>query len=147
MKKSLNKIKTILTTLWIIIISFSSKVFGQVPELTWFKTIEELTWNELLSIIEQRSWINIITSLYWVPGKYEIIETSTSTGSITRLIKITQRILIPLIFIIWIIILIKMRKIENKTKWQKIIKRVVIAILSIIIAVTISYIVSKLQSY
>jgi hypothetical protein len=40
-----------------------------------------------------------------------------------------------------------MRKIENKTKWQKIIKRVVIAILSIIIAVTISYIVSKLQSY
>lgn len=89
MKKILSKIKTNLTTLWIALVSFSSKVFGQGWEI----------W-------DQRYYAQ---PAYWIRNPL-----SEQEIMIFAVIKILQRLLVAVVLILWIINLIKIRKIDDK---------------------------------
>ena len=108
MKKTLNKIKTSLAALWVAIVSFFSKVFGQL-------LIEDTYCPDCK-----------MQSLYWVSPLYQV----------STYIKFTQKLLIGVVFIIWLINLIKIRKTDDKTKKKKKIKGTIITI-SIILAIIV----------
>ena len=105
MKKTLNKIKATITALWVAIVSFFSKVFGQLD--TYCPDCK-------------------MQSLYWVSPLYQV----------STYIKFTQKLLIGVVFIIWLINLIKIRKTDDKTKKKKKIKGTIITI-SIILAIIV----------
>ena len=122
MKKTLSKIKVSLATAWIAIISFSSKVFGQ--------RFNNSMWH--------------MQTFYWVemPEKYISPEPLTSTGWTTSIIiKIAQILLVAIIFIVWIISFIKIKKIDDKALKKKKIKNTIIIMILLIIA---AFLITKL---
>jgi len=118
MKKAFNKIKLGLSALWTTIISFFSKVFSQ--------GFEALYWipNDYNNYTIQ--WV------YWVPS------TEPSTF-LTTIVKVIQRLLVGITFVLWIVNLRKIRKIENKVQKKKKIKKtiIIISILIVLIAACI----------
>jgi quinol-cytochrome oxidoreductase complex cytochrome b subunit len=120
MKRTLNRIKTGLAALWVVIVSFFSKVFGQlIREETYCPDCE-------------------MQALYWVSPLYQV----------SAYIKTTQKLLIGIVFIIWLINFIKIKKTDDKTKKKKKIKRTIITI-SIILAIIIlmSLVVRIIKNY
>jgi len=114
MKRILNKIKTILATLWTIIISFTSKVMGQLTTSNF--------------IVEEPLHFQ---TKYWVAPLPE-----AESNPIT-FIRIVQIWLIILIFIVWFVNLLRIRKIDDKTLKKKKIRNTII-IISILILLLIA---------
>ena len=98
MKKYFNKIKSVLTTFWVILASFSSKVMWQLDE-----TIDG--WH-----IQNQSYDPYVQGIYWVPQPESKIDIA---------IKIFPRLLVAITFIVWIISFIKIRKIDDKALKKK----------------------------
>ena len=110
MKKILSKIKTNLTTLWIALVLFSSKVFGQGWEI----------W-------DQRYYAQTV---YWV--RNTVSEPEIITFAI---IKSLQRLLVAIVLVLWIINLIKIRKIDDKQQKKEKLKKAIITIIVILIII------------
>ena len=114
MKNFYNKIKISLTALWIAIISFSCKVFALVLEY------EELKYPQT------DYWISRMQTKYWVVNP--IVDPYDWSTPTIVFIKIAQILLIVIIPIIWIINLIKIKRIDDKTVKKKKIKNAIIII-------------------
>ena len=121
MKKTFNKVKLWLSAFWVAIISFFSKAIGQ----------------------------NGIQALYWVPVTgididVPVLSQESSASELSTLIntiiKIAQRPLIAITFIIGIINFLKIRRIKDKTQKKKKIIRSVITIIILILLITASII-------
>ena len=124
MNKTLSKIKIGLTTLWIAIMSFFSKVIGQEP--IWYP-------------------------LYWVPEpEYRVpwYSLPVKPTLIDILVKISNWIIlwitIPVILIVGIVNIKKIRKISDKAKRKKKIIRTIITLLLISIWAVVLYILLRL---
>lgn len=115
MKKLLTKIKLSLATLWITLISFSSKAMGWI----------EVTNNQP---------INLSNPKYIKPPKSTII--------LVTITKILPRILIAITFIIWIVSFIKIRKIDDENLKKKKIKNTIIIISIHIILIIATFLIS-----
>ena len=123
MKKFLSKIKTSLTTLWIALVSFSSKVFGQGWEI----------W-------DQRYYAQTV---YWV--RNTVSEPEIITFAI---IKSLQRLLVAIVLVLWIINLIKIRKIDDKQqKKEKIKKTIITSVIMLIFVLLLSGITRLLRNH
>ncbi len=107
MKKILSRIKIGIVTLWVTLISFFSKVVGQTD---WANPRGE--------------------PMYWIQPA-----PISNTYSITIAIKVAQVFLIAIVFIVWIINFIRIRKIEDKILRKKKIKKIVIVISILIILI------------
>jgi len=110
MKKISKKIKAIITALWVVILSFFSKVMGE--------------------IIEQTAGVapydgGIIKTSHWISSPWWIV------------IKIAQRVLIWVTLITWIVSLIKIKKTDDKAQKKKRTKRTII-IMSILVVILIA---------
>ena len=106
MKKQFNKIKTWLATLWIAIISSFSKVFGQYP-------------------VEQPMYgIKNPNPVYGQPSIMYLAMLWIKT--------IVLYTTLPIIFIIWIINLKKIKKLTNKEQKKKIRRKTITTILIIL---------------
>lgn len=112
MKKIFNKITTGLATLWIVIVSFFSKVLGQ-----------------------NRGWEE--QPMYGVEYKVWAIKQINQPTLIDTLIKIAKRPLIGITLIVWIISFIKIKKTKDKTQKKKKIKRTII-IIGILVVLIVS---------
>jgi len=123
MKKTFYKIKISLAALWIAIISFSSKVL-------WL-----ITWPTL-----QQQNIYQWEVMYWVPSP----GPETTINAIINAIKRFRIPLIIVIFIVWIVNFIKIRKIDDKTLKKKKIKSTAIIILIISIIILLMSISARL---
>lgn len=120
MKTTFNKIKTWLATLWIAAFSFFSKVFWQS------------SWG-----MDQP-----MQAMYGVEYTIRLpVEQPTLIETITKLAK---RPLIGITFIVWIISLIKIRKIEDKAQKKKKIKRTIIIISILVVLIVASLILPLL---
>ena len=117
MKKSFNKIKTILTTLWIAIISFSSKVIG----IEWDDPTRE--------------------TLYWVQQPETLI---SSESEITLAVKIAQIWLTAVIFIVWIVNFVKIRKMDDRIEKQKKIRTTVIVLAIFVLILITAFLIPTL---
>jgi len=116
MKKTLNKIKIVLTSLRVIIISLPYKVMGITV-----RTKEDLHFQ----------------SDYWIRPVYP-----ESLPITEWFIKIAQILLIAVIFTVWIINFIKIKKINNKALKKKKIKKT-ITIIYILISILIILFILK----
>lgn len=130
MKKFYNKIKLSLTTLWIAIISFSSKVFAQIFEH------EDLKY-------QTDYWIARVQTKYWVESPIINPITDWSTPMIIA-VKIVQILLIIIIPVIWIINFIKIRKIDDKSLKKEKIKRTIVILLAILFVILLMSVVIRL---
>ena len=108
-------LKKSIATLWIAIISFFSKVFGQ-------------DWNLKYQL------------MYGTPDIIGVDHIEQPT-LIDTVIKIAKRPLIGITLIVWIISFIKIRKTKNKTQKGKAIKRTIITV-SILLILIIACIVA-----
>jgi len=119
MKKLFTKIKLGLATLWIAIISFSSKVMGKLS--TW-RTVWDSQRNEPI-------YDKSVQAAYWVPNP---------TNHINPILNAIQRLTAIAILIIWIINLIRIIRTDDKDLKKKRIKNtiIIIAILAAILAIT-----------
>lgn len=120
MKKYFSKMKAVLTTFWVTLLSFSSKVMGQLDE-----TIDG--WH-----IQNQSYDQYVQGIYWVPQPESKIDIA---------IKIFPRLLVAITFIVWIVSFLKIRKIDDKVEKKKIIKKIIIILLAIII---VTFLITKL---
>lgn len=116
MKKTLKRIKTGLATLWLAIVSFFSKVLGQ--------SFDQMNY--------------MVEGMYWVENP---IDQQTLLETI---IKLVRRPLIGITFIVWIISLIKIRKIDDKVQKKKKIKRTIIIISILVVLIVASLILPLL---
>ena len=127
MKKTLNKLKVILAILWGAIISIPSKVIGQVisPSFDHMQTF------------------------YWVASPDLVLTQSPEpVFTITNIIRISQILLGTIVFIVWIVNLIKIRKIEDKALKQKNMKRIgIIVLISIVIIFLLSLSIRLIKKY
>ena len=119
MKKTINKIKISLSTLWIAVISFSSKVMGQHRDSDW-------------TVDAQPD--------YWIYYPSELL-TSPKSESPILAIKIVQILLITVIFIVWIVSFLKTRKIYDKTLKKKKIRNTIIVIAILILILIAAFII------
>ena len=117
MKKTFNKVKLWLSAVWVTIISFFSRVFWQN-----FKINEQ--------------------NLYWVPQLEYGVPSPMSSALIVS--KIAQRSLIWVTFIVWIVNLIKIRKIDDKVQKKKRIKKTIIVMSILIILIAACIITTRL---
>ena len=119
MKKLLTKIKLGFSTLWIAIISFSSKVMGKLS--TW-RTVWDSQRNEPI-------YDKSVQAAYWVPNP---------TNYINPILNAFKWALTVAILIIWIINLIRIIRTDDKDLKKKRIKNtiIIIAILAAILAIT-----------
>jgi len=122
MKKLLTKIKTVLATLWITLISFFSKVTGQN------------SW-EVHKIYEKFNDLPA-QPMYWVETYYEPSPLVPILNTIQRLTGIA-------IFIIWIVNLIRIIKTNDKDLKKKRIKNTIIIISILIILIIISLLLPR----
>lgn len=120
MKKLLTKIKTVLATLWVALISFSSKVMGQVIKVTE----ERIDWGRKTQVQD----------LYWVPSPKRYYGPSP----LAQILNGIQLALAVVILIIWIINFIRIIRTDDKNLKKKRIKNtiIIIAILAAILAIT-----------
>lgn len=123
MKKTFNKIKLGLSAFWLSIISFFPKVFWQ-----GFWTPND--YNKYT--VQWMYWVPPIQDLYWVPSPIAPALTAS---------KVVQRLLIWVTFIVWIVNLIKIRKIDDKVQKKKRIKKTII-IMSILIILIVACIIT-----
>lgn len=131
MKKYFNRLKTGLATLWIAIISFFSKVMGQ-------------------SYGEPMYWVPgpyddmIMQPAYWVPW-YSIEAKPTLIDIVIKISNwIVRWITIPIILIVGIINIKKIRKIKDKAQRKKKIKKTIITLSLILIWTVILFILLRL---
>lgn len=116
MGKTINKIKMSLSTLWIAIISFSSKVMGEHPY-----------------------WVNSPAQPdYWIPTE---LLTSPKSESPIIAIKIAQVLFVTIIFIVWTISFIKIRKIDDKNQREKKIRNTIIIIAILVLLLILSFLI------
>jgi len=113
MKKFFTKIKTVLATLWVAVISFSSKVMGQ------FTMVKEIKYQKEMA------------SLYWPPPmqRMEILVNIAT--------KITSLLLVAVTLVFWIVSFIKIRKIDDENLKKKKIKNAIIIISILVILIII----------
>ena len=120
MKKTLKRIKTGLATLWLAIVSFFSKAMGQY----WMGDFRE---EDL-----------VYQSAYASPD----VPLPESSWSI--IVKVAQRALVGVVFIIWIINLIKIKKTDDKVRRKKRIRRSIIIISILVVLLVAAFLLSTL---
>lgn len=130
MKKLLNKIKLGLTALLAAIISFSSKVFAQVLEY------------KELNYLQTEYWISHMQTKYWVVNP--IVDPLNWSAPTIIAIKIAQILLVVIIPIIWIVNLIKIRKIDDKAQKKKKIRITIIVIAILILILVAAFLIPTL---
>ena len=119
MEKSLNKVKTGITALWVVIISFPYKIINSVAAQSF----------------------NDMQTFYWVMSPDILIESSepsstiSTISSIINIMRFSQILLAAIVFIVWIINLIKIRKINDKALKQNTLKKTSIVILIAVIVI------------
>jgi uncharacterized membrane protein len=116
MNKFFNKMAASLISLWIAIISFSSRVMGQENE-------------------------HRMEPMYWV---YYPKESLSPVPMIIAFIKVIQILLVVVIFVIWIINFVRIRKIDDKAQKRKSVKRTVIILLTTLIIILLMSISARL---
>ena len=109
MNKAFNKIKLTLATIWASISSFPFKALGTDWEAMDFQTD------------------------YWIVYPSELLTDSEPTA--ITIIKIAQIWLTAVIFIVWIINFVKIRKTDDKSLKNKRIKRTIITLLAILVTI------------
>ena len=131
MKKITNKKKLSLATILTTILLFPFKVMGQFREDMY----QDLYW-----VPQTKYWIPApsidIQELYWVP--------SYVTPLWWAAIKIVQRVLIWVTFIVWIVNLIKIKKTKDKEEKKEKLKRFIITICILIVLIIASFIIIQL---
>lgn len=123
MKRTLTKIKVMLSALWIVIISLPSKIIGLTTSM--HRTPQMLYWVPETPDIEYFP-PEPLTSAEWTP----IIA-----------IKIAQILLVAIIFIIWIVSFIKIKKIEDKNLKKKKIRNTIIIITILVLLLIAAFII------
>lgn len=124
MKKFINGIKVSLATLWVSLISVFSKVMGQSyggALLYWVPGPDGNFW------IQVPSWVNTLPE-----------------QKMNLAIKIAQSALVGIIFIVWIINFIKIRKTGDKVQKKKKIKKTVIILAILVVILVAVFLVSAL---
>lgn len=119
MKKLLTKIKLGLATLWIVLISFSSK--------TMWWNFEDTQRSE--PVYEP------IQAVYWVPRP---------TSPISHVLNAVQRLTAIAIFIIWIVNFIRIMRTNDKDLKNKRIKNTIIEITILVVILIATLIISTL---
>ena len=114
--------KAALTTFWVTLISFSSKVMGRLEQKWWSRSQPE---------------INDVQLLYWVPPP-------DPTSATINAIKWFQYLFTIIILIIWIFNYTKIRKIEDKAEKNKKTKKTIIILLAILIAILLMSVAIRL---
>ena len=114
MKKLLTKIKAVLTAFFVILVSFSSKVMWQ-----------------------ERANPQPSQPMYWV----YIEALPSQEWNFVIAVKVVQRLLVAITFVVWIISFMKIRKIDDKTVKKKKIRNAVI-IVSILVILIIALLFS-----
>lgn len=135
MSKGLNKIKFSLAAIWASISSFPFKALGREIEdfQTEYWILPSKTTSQRgkeIDIEAPMQWI------YWVPFPSE-------PAPITA-IKIAQMWLAAIIFIVWIISFIKIRKIDDKSLKKKKIKRTIVILLAILFVILLMSVAIRL---
>ena len=125
MKKTLNKIKKGIAAFWVALISLFSKAIG--------KNLEGMPIGETQYLYWVPQWVMQLE--YWVPSPM------SSTFIVS---KITQRSLIWVTFIVWIVNLVKIKKIDDKVQRKKKIKKTIIVIRILIILIVACIITTRL---
>jgi len=120
MKKTLKRIKTGLATLWLAIVSFFSKAMGQY----WMGDFRE---EDL-----------VYQSAYASPD----VPLPESSWSI--IVKVAQRALVGVVFIIWIINLIKINKTDDKVQRKKRIRKTIIIVSILVILLVAAFLIPTL---
>ena len=125
MKSILNKVKVTLVSIWTAITSFPLKALGlwENPDLH--------------------------QTFYWVMSPDLITSTSSEpVHTLINIIKLSQILLGTIVFIIWIVNLIKIRKLEDKLLKQKKIKKTgIIVLIAIVVIFLLSLSVRLLKKY
>ena len=112
MKNVFNKIKVVLTSFWMALISFPFKALS-IQTFYWIPSTQEYRVKSLPAPVEP------------------------ATTIVDTIIKIAPRLLVVITFIVWIVNLIKIRKIDDKSlKINKIKGMVYIMIILIILIIT-----------
>lgn len=125
MKKTFNKIKSVLIAVWIALISFSSKAIGKMEEVVinpQIKYAEPEYWIEKFP-----AWYSMGQELYWTPSPIDTTDW--------KLIRIACYLLVLVVFVFWIISYLKIRKFDDKALKKKKIKNTVIVISILIILI------------
>ena len=122
MKKVFNRVKTWLLALWVTIITFFAKAMGQGQ----------------------------FVEMYWVPGPYDDIMNQgvywvpPVESKANLIIKVIQRALVGVVFIIWIINLIKIKKTDDKVQRKKRIRKTIIIVSILVILLAAAFLVPTL---
>ena len=122
MRKTLKKIKASLAVLWIGVLSLFTKAMGQGQ----------------------------FVAMYWVPGPYDDIMNQgvywvpPVESKANLIIKVIQRALVGVVFIIWIINLIKIKKTDDKVQRKKRIRRSIIIISILVVLLVAAFLLSTL---
>lgn len=114
MKKIINKTKLSLAAIWATILSLPIKVLGQ------------------LQFDRQ--------SMYWPLPPAE----PTAEPKINIVMKIVQRTLVWITLVVWIVNLVKIKKIDDKAQKKKRIKKAIIVISILVIILIISFLIPAL---
>lgn len=127
MKKTLNKLKVILATLWGVIISIPSKVIGQVVSPSF----------------------DHMQTFYWVASPDLVLTQSPEpVSTITNIIRISQILVGAIVFVVWIINLIQLRKINDKALKQKKIKKTcIMLIIALLVIFLLSLSIRLIKKY
>lgn len=120
MKKVFNRVKTWLLALWVTIVSFFSKAMGQY----------------LISDFREEDLV--YQSAYASPD----VPLPESSWSI--IVKVAQRALVGVVFIIWIINLIKIKKTDDKVQRKKRIRKTIIIVSILVILLAAAFLVPTL---
>ena len=115
--------KSALTTFWVTLISFSSKVMGQLD-----KTIDG--WH-----IQNQNYNPNVQGIYWVPN---------NINPINQVLNAVQRLTAIAIFIIWIVNLIRIIRTNDKNLRKKRIKNTIIVISILIIILIACFLITYL---
>lgn len=118
MKTTLKRIKVSLAVFWLSIISFPSKVVGQLTSQVLSKDLSHMQ------------------TKYWVLEGASIEPMSTLINGI----KLFQILLIIVVFIVWIVNFVKIRKIDDKTQKENKTKKTIIFIVIALIIILLLWI-------
>ena len=117
MQKTMNKKKLKLAAIRTVALSFPLKVIGQSLPMQY---------------------------LYWTPNIQDVYWVEPIESKINIIIKMVQRALVGITFIVWIINLIKIRKIDDKIQKKKRINRTIIILVILVVILVAAFLIPAL---
>ena len=82
--------------------------------------------------------------LYWTPNIQDVYWVEPIESKINIIIKMVQRALVGITFIVWIINLIKIRKIDDKIQKKKRINRTIIILVILVVILVAAFLIPAL---